>query len=105
MTIVEAVTLATVQHHEQATGANVRLGGYHMDRTCPPSEFQAFRTTLDITDVGRLFLLGIPEFADCTAQGTWRLADLLPKAALLSRVASFIDGKVNLPARAQTWHC
>jgi hypothetical protein len=100
MTILETVAIETVQAHEQQTGANVRLGGYHMDVICPTKAFQLFRATLDESDLGRLLLLGIPEFAVCTVRGSWRMADLLPNAAIVPRVASFIKDKVELPSRA-----
>lgn len=99
MTIVEPVTLATVQAHEQATAANVRLGGYHMDLVSATSEFQLFRATLEDVDLGRLFLLGLDEFAVCTGGKSCRMPDLLPVAALLPRVAPFIRDRIDLPAR------
>lgn len=99
MTSIEPVTLHIVQAHERATDANVRLGGYHMDRVSPTAEFQLFRVTLVDADLGRLFLLGITEFGVCTAGESWRVPDLLPAAALLPRVAPFVRDKIDLPAR------
>lgn len=100
MKIIESASLETLRSHEQATGANVRLGGYHMDLVCPTSEFQLLRVTLDDSDLTRLFLLGITEFAEYTAARSCRVPDLLPEAGQVGRVASFVRDKVDLPARA-----
>ena len=100
MNSVEKVPLEAVRDHENSTGANVRLGGYDMQLVSPPSEFRVFKATLADADTPRLFLLGITEFAVCTRNQTCRIADLIPEDALrISRVDSFVSGRVDLPSR------
>ncbi len=68
------IDLATLRGHEQLVNANVRLGGYDMDKVAPTDEFQIFRGNLKRTDWQRLYLIG--EFAKHTQNGTGRFIDV-----------------------------
>jgi len=90
MIILKAVDVSDVQGHEAATHANVKLGGYDMDRCCPLSEFKAFNVKLEATDIDRLFLLNCG-FAAHTRGQTCRLRDVLPGIESHQRVRNVID--------------
>jgi len=90
MDILESVDVSDVQAHEAATHANVKLGGYHMDRCCPLSEFKAFKVRLEASDIDRLFLLNCG-FAPDTEGKTCRLRDVLPGVVSHERVRNVID--------------
>jgi hypothetical protein len=96
MIVFQEVSLATVQQHELDTNSNVRLGGYHMDRFCPTAEFCCHRVQLQHSDGDRLFLLGISAFISQTQRDSCRLRDLLPTAASIPNVASFVRDGVDL---------
>jgi hypothetical protein len=96
MIVVGEVSLSVVQQHEEATTANARLGGYHMDLHCPTDEFRCFRVILDQRDDARLYLLGLTEFINQTRGQTCRLRDVVREAASVQRVASFITGGLDL---------
>lgn len=93
MKIIETVDLGVISQHEKKTGANVTLGGYHMDRCCPLAEFQLLRCVLELDDIERLFVLN--DFAKFTA-GSCRLKSVLSDAASNQRVAAFSNGRVDL---------
>jgi hypothetical protein len=95
--VIESVSLSVVQQHELATGANINLGGYHMDRCCPLPEFRTFKVALDSDDIDRLFILW--DFAQYTAGHTCQLKDVLPLAESEGRVAPFIRDAVDLRTR------
>lgn len=99
MVVVEEVDIATVQRHEETTASNARLGGYHMDRHCPTSEFRCYRVQLERSDEDRLFLLGLTEFTNQTRGQSCRLRDVLPTASAIQRVASFSSVAVDLRSR------
>lgn len=86
---IEPVALSDIQSHEEATGANVRLGGYQMP---PAAEFETYRATLELGDAPKLFLLS--DFGKHTKASTYRLMDVLLSASDNPRVAPFIrDGR------------
>lgn len=95
MDILEAVDVSDVQAHEAATYANVRLGGYDMDRCCLLSEFEAFNVRLEASDIDRLFLLNCGFAADTKGQ-TCKLRDVLPGVVAHERVRNVID-KARFP--------
>ena len=88
--MLEAVDVSDVQAHEAATYANVRLGGYHMDRCCPLGEFKTFNVRLEASDIDRLFLLNCG-FAAYTKGQTCILRDVLPGVVTYERVRNVID--------------
>lgn len=90
MVILKAVDVSDVQAHEAATHANVKLGGYDMDRCCPLSEFKAFNVRLEATDIDRLFLLNCG-FAAYTEVQTCKLRDVLLGVVSHERVRNVID--------------
>ena len=100
MIVVCEVTIADVQHHEQATASNARLGGYHMDRHCPTNQLLCYRVQLERPDEDRLFMLGLTEFINQTRGQSCRLRDVLPGASAIQRVASFITAGINLRSRS-----
>ena len=98
MVVTEEVDIAVVQRHEGATASNARLGGYHMDRHCPTTEFRCYRVRLEQSDENRLF--GLTEFINQTRGQSCRLRDVLPGASAIQRVASFITAGINLRSRS-----
>jgi hypothetical protein len=91
---VREVDVSEIQRHEEATEADVRLGGEGMDACCRTSEFRCFRGVLEQSDVDRLFLL--PGFKDVTTGASCRIRDLIPDAATLERSLQFVSEKVDL---------
>lgn len=83
MVKMEEVDITVVQCHEQATASNARLGGYDMDRHCPPREFRCYRVQLERSDEHQLFLLGLTEFINQTRHQSCRLSDVLPGASAI----------------------
>src|SRR5258708_3879049 len=94
MRIHHSVELRVVQAHEQITQANVRLGGYHMDKTCLLNDFKSWRACLESNDISRLFLLY--DYAKYTKRNTCRITDLLSDASSIPKVASLIGDKFQL---------
>lgn len=90
MVILKAVGVSDVQAHEAAIHANVKLGGYGMDRYCPLSEFRAFSVRLEAGDIGRLFLLNCG-FAKYTEGQTCKLRDVLPNLMSHERVRNVVE--------------
>ena len=71
---IVAMDFGSLRSHEQRVDANVRLGGYHMDKHSPTAEFQVYGAVLDSIDWLRLYLLG--EFAQHTWGTTARVVDV-----------------------------
>ena len=77
---IRIATLAEIQNHEQRTNANVRVGGYNMDRLCPIDEIQYFHVELTSADLSRVFLLWEPTFTPHTQNQSCRLVDITATA-------------------------
>jgi len=97
MRIIENVAVAVVQGHEEATAANVRLGGY--DMPIQLDEVRAYRVAVDAEDADRLFLLGLGALGVGTAGGSFKVADILPRVASLGSVRSLMRAGVDLRTR------
>ena len=91
---IRIATLAEIQNHEQRTDANVRVGGYNMDRHCPVGEIQYFHLELTSADLSRLFLLWEPTFISHTQNLSCRLVDITATAESMA-MARRPTGEVN----------
>lgn len=77
---VRIATLAEIQTHEQRVNANVRIGGYNMDKLCPTTEFQYFHMELESSDLARVFLLWERTFVSQTQGNSCKLVDITTTA-------------------------
>lgn len=99
MIIVETVSLDVLQANEKFTDANIRLGGYDMDKVCPNEDFRILRVLLQDSDLDRLFVLGM--YHEVTKDGSCLLKDTLPVALSKDRVASFKRDNIDLRTSSQ----
>jgi hypothetical protein len=86
--IQEAIEIVAIQEHLIATQSGVRLDVQSVPGH--PGEHRGFKGTLEADDVNKLILWW--EFQKHTVDQNCSLTDLLPTAAALPRVRSFLEG-------------
>lgn len=97
MNSIDPITIDYLRTHEQATNANVRLGGYKMDEQFPTAEIKCYRVELDGNDLERLFVLW--DFAAATEHKSCRLVDVLQTqghATAMENVPQNTENDLNL---------
>ena len=96
---LRTASLEEVRKHESVIGANLCIGGYHMDSVCPTDDIRFFHGLLDTNDTSRVFVL--PDFQVHTAQNSCRIADALPTAesVALERQAAGASNSLDLTTR------
>lgn len=101
MRIIESVPVSVVQEHEKQVGANVRLGGYHMNLIFPPEEFETSIAVLDDNDLNRLFLLG--NFAHLTKGRTCKVKNIVLSSgtSTIEKVEGIISQGAHLGLASQ----
>lgn len=97
-TKIRPARLAEISSLDDATNANVRLGGYDMDKLFPVTEIECFHMELSEEDVHRIFLLYEATFIPHTKHGTCKIVDILSTAEEMatSRLRSGTKNELDL---------
>jgi hypothetical protein len=85
-----------LRQFEESVEANVKVGGYGMDKISPIEEGKCYRIILKAEDINRIFLLKEPTFTNFTINRNFMIADVTEKVDEVERVRYWLDRGLDL---------
>ena len=83
MKIISQIPFSEIDKYDERFQANVRIGGYDMDKVFPKEEAQCYSALIEESDIEKIYLLALTEFQTFTRNGSLRTTDIVRKAAEL----------------------